>query len=276
MLLCSTNSKEDEYADQELVQPSYRHMTSSVSAVKLENATVNSKAIVNMYGSYHSSFYGCGTNENAGDAQKEIRTTFDNIMRAVQDSDLSTEQINELLFENGVLRRVIAFGDPFHVANLCVTWASIFAFGDTEKADHSQVHHRQLLQSLHSLHSADPSYSQAIMDEVMAGSGTGVRVSTKRERVQRWMVNQWNAQKTLDMFSRNTSEGVPSLIAWALQFANKSRSNWKRRVGREIATWLSMELMILGLQFEAEIGSYFEEIYAWHNRPGPINKRPGF
>jgi hypothetical protein len=26
-----------------------------------------------------------------------------------------------------------------------VTWASIFAFGETEKEDHSQVHHRQLM-----------------------------------------------------------------------------------------------------------------------------------
>ena len=37
-----------------------------------------------------------------------------------------------------------------------------------------------------------------------------------------------------------------------------------------------MESVCLGLLFELEIGFYFEEIYAWHNRPGPINKRPGF
>ena len=147
VVVCSTNSKDDECADQEAIQPSYRHVTSSVSAIKSENATVNSAAIVNIYGPYHSSFYGDGTNDNAGDAQKEIRTNFDNIMRYVQDSDMSAEQIHNLLFENGVLRRVIAFGDPFHVANLTVTWASIYAFGDTKKANHSQVHHLQLCRS---------------------------------------------------------------------------------------------------------------------------------
>ncbi len=47
-----------------------------------------------------------------------------------------------MLFENGVHRRPIAYGDPYHVGNLVVTWASIFAFGETEKADHLQVHHR--------------------------------------------------------------------------------------------------------------------------------------
>ena len=119
------------------------------------------------------------------------------------------------MHENGVLRRCISFGDPYHIANLCVTWASIFAFGDTEKGDQRQVHHHQLLQSIHSLHLVDPSYSQAIMDEVMTGSGETVHLTTKRERVQRWLVNQRNAQKTLEMMQKLTADGIPSLVAWA-------------------------------------------------------------
>ena len=114
------------------------------------------------------------------------------------------------------------------------------------------------------------------MDEVMVGSSSNVRLTSKRERVQRWLVNQRNAEATLKMLSHLTEDGTPSLIAWALHFANNSRSNWKRRVGREIATWVSMPSLILGLHFEAEIGSYFEEVYAWHNRTGPLNKRSGF
>jgi hypothetical protein len=86
------------------------------------------------------------------------------------------------------------------------------------------------------------------------------------------MVNQRNAKKTLDMLRKRTQTGVPSLIAWAHTFANESRSDWKRRVGREIATWLSMPPIILGLHFESELGLYFEEMYAWHNRAGPLNK----
>ena len=37
-----------------------------------------------------------------------------------------------------------------------------------------------------------------------------------------------------------------------------------------------MPPIILGLQFEDELGTYFEEIYAWHNRTGPLNKRSGY
>ena len=78
------------------------------------------------------------------------------------------------------------------------------------------------------------------------------------------------------MLESLTHDGTPSLVAWALAFANQSCSTWKRRVGLEIATWLSMPELILGLQFEAELGTYFEEIYAWHNRTGPLGKRSGF
>ena len=37
-----------------------------------------------------------------------------------------------------------------------------------------------------------------------------------------------------------------------------------------------MDAILLGLQFESELGSYFEEVTAWHNRKGPINDRSGF
>ena len=78
------------------------------------------------------------------------------------------------------------------------------------------------------------------------------------------------------MLEATTGNGVPSIVAWALPFANESRSDWKRRVGGEIALWLSMPPVVLGLKFEAELGSYFEEIYAWHNWTGPLNVRSGF
>jgi hypothetical protein len=114
------------------------------------------------------------------------------------------------------------------------------------------------------------------MDEVMEGADEDVRITASRERSQRWLVNQRNAGRILDMIRKKTKDGVPSLIAWALYFANNSRSPWKRRVGKEIATWLSMPAILLGLHFESELGIYFEETTAWHNCPGPINSRSGF
>ena len=108
---------------------------------------------------------------------------------------------------------------------------------------------------------------------------TGVKsfiLTTKRERVQRWLVNQRNAKKTLEMLAKKTADGSCALLLWAMHWANKSRSAWKRQVGKEVATWMSMDTVILGLHFEAELGNYFEEVYAWHNRKGPINERSGF
>ena len=66
------------------------------------------------------------------------------------------------------------------------------------------------------------------------------------------------------------------LVAWALHFANYSRSDWKRRVGGEVAKWLLMKPIILAMTFEAELGNYFEQSYAWHNRTGPFHSRCGF
>jgi hypothetical protein len=100
------------------------------------------------------------------------------------DDNFDEHSINDMLYEKGVEHRVLGFGDPFHIANLCVTWASVYAFGDTEKTDHTQAHHRQLLQSLHSLHTDDIPFSQAKMDGVMTGSSSTVKILTKRERVQ--------------------------------------------------------------------------------------------
>ena len=37
-----------------------------------------------------------------------------------------------------------------------------------------------------------------------------------------------------------------------------------------------MPAIILALHFESELGSYFEETYAWHNRNGPFNTSNGF
>ena len=156
--------------EQDNLQPSYCHITSSVSAVKSGNAVKNADAIIKMFGLKTVSFYAGGTNDNAGDTQKEIKSTFADTMMAVNDADEDTiNLVHDILFENGVERRPIAFGDPYHIANLCVTWASIYAFGDREKADHSQVHHCQVLQSIHTLCSRDCPMSQAKMDEIMGG-----------------------------------------------------------------------------------------------------------
>ena len=113
-VLIISNNTSDEVLNP---QPSYRHVTSSANNVKSSNASKNAEAIIGMLGVRHAAYYGGGTNDNAGDAQKEILTTFENIMREVRGTDeLSSEELHELLYENGVLRRAIPFGDPYHIS----------------------------------------------------------------------------------------------------------------------------------------------------------------
>ena len=84
---------------------------------------------------------------------------------------------------NGVDRKIIQLGDPFHIDNLAVNAASIAAFGDTEKNNHRQIHHRQLLQSLHDLFIQDRIGMQQHMD-VILGDKQKLKIKTMHVRIQ--------------------------------------------------------------------------------------------
>jgi hypothetical protein len=119
-----------------ILKPSFRHATSSVNEVKSDNSSKNADAIIAMLGLCVAVYYGEGTYDNASNAQKEIPCTFEHIMRyAKNDDSLDEHEVHNQLYKNGVERKEVGFGDPFCVADLCVTWASVYAFGDTEKAD---------------------------------------------------------------------------------------------------------------------------------------------
>ena len=109
------------------------------------------------------------------------------------------------------------------------------------------------MQSIHSLNVDDRVLSNMAMKEVMKGSDfeeAGKKVEplqTSRERVQRWLVNQRLASWTLKTMSTLTVAGVSCLVAWGLRLHNKSRSDWKRRVGLEVAQWMESRPIILGI-----------------------------
>lgn len=74
-------------------------------------------------------------------------------------------------------------GDPYHIGYLAAMWASIAAFGETDKGNQRQVHHRQLMQScLHSLRVDDSEMAQCILDGIM-GEGNSFTLKTWHERV---------------------------------------------------------------------------------------------
>ena len=100
--------------------------------------------------------------------------------------------------------------------------------------EHEQCHHHNLLMSIYSLHSDDTTFSQRMMEHVMGGSGEIVQIKTKRERQQRWLVNQRYTLYVISLISVHTNENGMCLVAWGIFFANFSRSDWKHDVGKEI------------------------------------------
>ena len=109
--------------------------------------------------------------------------------------------------------------------------------------------------TMHSLHNDDRAFSQAMMDRVM-GNGRRVRLMTRRERQQRWLVNQKYARWVVSLLNVKNRKGIMCLIAWGLWFFNFLRTDWKQIAGREVALWLSMPAILLALFFESELGNF--------------------
>jgi hypothetical protein len=112
----------------------------------------------------------------------------------------------------GVPRHSIELGDPFHINNLIVTLASLAAFGETERNNHRQTHHRQLIQSIHDIHKKAKKLSQKVMDQVLEGTGCVIRIHTTRERQQRWLVNSRSCERILHAMTTKMMDGMPALL----------------------------------------------------------------
>ena len=239
------------------------------------NARKNFQVFKDLFDDKVLGHYSGSTTDNAKSAMAETRVLFEKILEYLRSSN--DPELIKLTQVNGVTRRPIAFGDMFHIDNCIVTSFSVKTFGDTENAFHTQIHHRQLLMTMHSLHSSDIMYSNMAMAEVMNQTGKTISLKTTRERAQRWLVNQKYSAWTLETMKTKTTDGVMCLSAWALYFHNHSKTDWKRRAGKEVAAWLESDLIQFGLIAEAEVGdAYFAHTYYWHNRPGALHTRPGF
>jgi hypothetical protein len=157
----------------------------------------------------------------------------------------------------GVKRRPTMNGDMFHIDNLMCLHASNHAFGETERREHSQVHHRQLLQSLHDIHKNDRLVSQRAMGTVLEGTENTFRIKTTRERQQRWLVNQRQALFVLSGLAIMTANGEPALLAWA-HYMYEHSDGWVKRASKEVVLMFLMPEIIVALHFEAEVGESFE------------------
>ena len=144
-------------------QPSFRHLSCTPSPGKDAegNARKNIDVLEQEFDDEVLSHIIGGTTDNASSALQENQFVFDKIQERLSMSQIPANVA--LTHVNGVYKRCIKLGDLFHIDNLIVSHCSVAATGDTENAQHSQIHHRQLLISMHSLNSNDSDYAKMAM-----------------------------------------------------------------------------------------------------------------
>jgi hypothetical protein len=174
--ICLQSAHREEEEDQpgfdKSPKPCIRLLTASAAASKDSdgNAALNYSAATECLSGIVCAHFGGAVTDNAPDALIETEKTFSLFMEGVQ----ANAEDSYLRNMYGVERRHISNGDMYHIDNLIATHASNYAFGQTERGEHSQVHHCQLLQSLHDIHKHDRIASQSAMDTVIQGTNNDV------------------------------------------------------------------------------------------------------
>jgi hypothetical protein len=163
---------EDQSDNNGSPKPSIRLVTASVAGSKDSdgNASLNFSAVTECFSGSVCSHIGGGVTDNAADALLETQKTFGLFMEALEHHP--HPDAADMRFFYGVKRRPTMNGDMFHIDNLMCAHASNHAFGETVRGEHSQVHHRQLLQSLHDIHKNNRVVSQRAMGTVLEGRRT--------------------------------------------------------------------------------------------------------
>ena len=252
---------------QEEATESPSHKVLTVSAAASKGSKGNTELNVNKIKASLSSkiivCYGGNASDHANDARKESRDTF-------------TQLLADDRLEHGLVPKPILICDLFHADNLAVTHASMAAFGDTERNNHRQRHHRQLLQSLYDLFTLDRLKHQALMDKLMENSSGKITIKTMRERVQRWLANQRNSSWVVDTLQELSDDGTPVLIKWAHSCGDYSTSENTKVIAKDVVEMLFMPEILVALNFETEMGLYFEITSRFHGQPGILSDRPGF
>jgi hypothetical protein len=218
---------------------------------------------------------GGNVTDNANSEINESRKTFNGTIKHLEVSAINQEERILLTTWFGVPRRSIELGDPFHIDNLIVTLASTAAFGETDRNNHRQTHHRQLIQSIHDIDKKAKQLSQKVMDQVLEDTGRMIRVHTTRERQQRLLVNSCSCEWTLNAMATMTVDKEPALLVWAHMMSQHHTGNW-RLAAKDVIEMLSIPNIMVGVHFEANLGHYFEVTMQWHAYPGELSTQPGF
>ena len=205
---------------------------------------------------------------------------------------------------------MIVMGDPYHIDNLMVAHASLAAFGETERDNHRQRHHRQLIQSVRDLIKTDPDLAQRIMDEVTGreniidlgfvdeepparmqtehsngndndNEDTQDHNSNQNRELNRIVMRAVRERQQRWIVNQRQSAWIltnrSALLKWASVMYNLHKGGSSPKViAEDVCLMLNMRAVLLGLYFESDLGRYFETTMRWHSSPGRLYQRVGF
>ena len=249
--------------------PIFKLLTAAMSASKdsAGNADANVYSFMENLTPAILAHYGGSCTDNASDALKECRLTFDSILESIPNHKRSLY---------GYIRKIVQLGDPFHIDNIVVNLISKRAFGQLEQDNHRQNHHLQLCQNLYDFVSKNKVLSQNVMNDLLKDTNlTKVKVNPKRQRDQRWLANQRNClwiRRTMEM---KTTAGEPVLLQWSMEIAKQKLTSLGRTIIEDTIRQLMLPSIMVAIYFEADVGQYFEITSFWHALCGQ-SQRPGF
>lgn len=210
--------------------------------------------------------------DNAPDAKKEARLTFEKIWAFLTGNGLGAEST-----VNGVERRPILLGDPLHIDALAIKHASIGACGSTVKGKHDQMHHRQAIQNLADIFCRDPITIKDLFYQILGAVLVAILglPHLLKERDARWMSNSRAAKEILKYLYVQDEEGTSFWVIFCREIQLLYTDFRLDRIGDE-AQMLMAPTIIAGLHLEAELGDFFEMTHDFHAQKGQLADRPGF
>ena len=246
-----------------------------------DNAKLNLKMMIKNIDEEVLAYFGGGAVDNAASARDEIHQTFDGLMEHLKDIGSELHQFY------GVTRLAIVIPDGFHIDSILTSAASIRFSGDTDRGNHRYFHARQLLQTIHSLHSACPELSQKIIDKLLKTAADPLIIyilKTCRERMQRWLVNGKYAARILEMMDiMITTDGESLLTHWAKEMhtvggkLSGDDSKWMKDASEDVVIMSQSPVIKIALTFEMElVVKYFDVTHSYHGWKGEFDQRPGF
>ena len=144
--------------------------------------------------------------------------------------------------------RAIQLCDPFHLDNLAVALSSLTAFGQTERNNHQQFYHQQVLQSIYDLFKLDPITHKEYMNTIMEDTDTYIGVKVMKEQVQRWLTNERNTSWVIKTFNV-TKDNMSLLLLWAHMVGNQVTPENTRQINIDVIGMLQIPEVIVALNF---------------------------